>query len=82
MFISLSRFCPSLTGLAVLCVTESVDWAMAETTVSLQVDLVLSDAAATNEPNLLNQSVLSFCVQWCSDVAKRRIAPEKRRILQ
>ena len=50
MFISLSRFCPSLTELAVLCVTESVDRAMAEMTMSLQVDLVLSDAAATNVP--------------------------------
>ena len=49
-FISLSRFHPSLTGLAVPCVTESADRATAKMTMSLQVDLVLSDAAATNEP--------------------------------
>ena len=40
----------SLTGLAVPCVPESEDQAMAEMTMSLQADLVLSDAAATNEP--------------------------------
>ena len=40
----------SLTGLAVPCVPESEDQAMAEMTISLQADLVLSDAAATNEP--------------------------------
>ena len=48
-FISLSRFRPSLTGLAVPCMTESADQAMAEMTMSLQVDLVLSDTASTNE---------------------------------
>ena len=40
----------SLTGLAEPCVPESEDQAMAEMTMSLQADLVLSDAAATNEP--------------------------------
>ena len=49
-FISLSRFRPSLTGLAVLFVTESADRATAEMLTSLQVDLVLHDTAATNEP--------------------------------
>ena len=48
--LSSSRFCLSLTGLTVPCVTESVDRATAKMTMSLQVDLVLSDAAATNEP--------------------------------
>ena len=42
-----------------------------EMTLSLQVDLVLSDAATS----LI--SVKSFCVQWHSDVAKMRTAPEK-----
>ena len=45
-------FIDSMTGLAVAvtCVTESADRATAEMTMSLQADLVLSDAAATNEP--------------------------------
>ena len=67
MFIlSLSRFCPSLTGLLV-CDGEE-HWAMAEMTpkiiscvaaqslmtLSLQVDLVLSDMAATVSHNLFS----------------------------
>ena len=43
-FIWLSRFHLSLTGLAVPCVPEK----SAEMTMSLQVDLELSDMAATN----------------------------------
>ena len=46
---SLSRFCPLSTGLAAHAREECR--AMAEiTTLSLQVDLVLSDTAATSEP--------------------------------
>ena len=67
MFISsLSRFCPSLTGLLVRDREEH--WAMAEMTMkiiscvaaqslmtlTLQVDLVLSDVAATMSHNLFS----------------------------
>ena len=55
-FILSSRFHPSLTGLAVHAREECI--AMAEIKQSLQVDLVLSDVAATNEPRLV-QSVCS-----------------------
>ena len=53
-FISPSRFHPSLTGLAVHAGEDCI--AMAEITWSLQVDLVLSDAAATVSYNLFNWS--------------------------
>ena len=47
MFISSSRFGPLLTGVLVHAGEECV--ATVEITQSLQVDLVLSDAAATSE---------------------------------
>ena len=48
VFLSSSRFCPSLTGLAISAGEEC--GAIAEMTLSLQLtDLVLSDAAATSE---------------------------------
>ena len=48
MFISSSGFHPSLSGLAVCAREECAT--TAEMTPSLQVDLVLSDVAATSEP--------------------------------
>ena len=48
VFISSSRFCPSLTGLLAHAGEECV--ATAEVTQSLQVALVLNDVAATSEP--------------------------------
>ena len=48
VFILLSRFHPSLTGFVVHAREECV--ATAEMTWSLQVDLVLIDAAATCDP--------------------------------
>ena len=47
-FISLSRFCLSLTGFVVCAREECV--AMAEMTWSLLVDLVFNDAATISEP--------------------------------
>ena len=47
-FISSSRFCPSLTGLALSTMHAGEEsGAVAEMTLSLQVDLVLRDVAAT-----------------------------------
>ena len=45
---------------------------MAEITLSLQVDIVLSDVAASH--NLPNWCSL-FCVQWRSNVAKLHATP-------
>ena len=50
-FILSSRFCPLLTGRTVVaCAGKEYVLSTAEMTLSLQVDLVLSDAAATREP--------------------------------
>ena len=58
MFILSFRFHPSSTGLAVHATEECQ--AMAEMTLSLQVDLVWSDTAATSMPQLVES--VSFCV--------------------
>ena len=47
LVLSSSRLCPSVTGLAVHAGEKC--GATAEVTLSLQVDLVLSDVAATTE---------------------------------
>ena len=70
---SLSRFCPSLTRLVAhgaeecrataemtLKIVRCVDvWSLM--TLSLQVDLVLSDVAATVSPNLFNRCSVILC---------------------
>ena len=60
MFISSFRFHPSLTGLAVHATEECQ--AMAEMTLSSQVDLVWSDTAATSMPQLVES--VQFCIGY------------------
>ena len=75
----------SLSFYFIVQIPPIIDWtyageecrATAEITQSLQIDLVLSDAAATSEPLPVELMFSHFAYgQWLADVAKMHTAPK------